>query len=564
MTNDAKDTCAVREARFPESITQLRSFLGACNVYLRFVKDYSKIASPLSDMLQKNGGNDRHNPTEEQLSSFEELKARLTAPPILALPKANRPYMIDTDASAYAIGAVLLQQQDENYPTSWATVGYWSKTLTKEQLKYSATECECYAVVCATLTLRLYIESTKFVVHTAHNALRWMMTTNDPQGRLMRWRLRLMEFDYEIVYHPGRVHTVPDALSRLIREDGAEESETIDEEIPSFGDQHQVQPESTHSMQVVTSARSGKAPSTGVANAEHQGQTTPSEIGRGEDDTVTGPAPADLPSERECLPRTTPLVRPYRHSSPPASSSWNDTSLIALPDETPEVDDTDDLLFDLQRLVRKRQQGGAPQSDKFLPTPLSKQEIMREQKLDDFGQAVHTTQLGRKGNLYFEDEDGMLCRRHPRDQTMIQAVLPSSLRHRLLRLAHQTPTAGHPGQTRLDRRLQRSYYWPHMAADTSETIRECTPCAKNRLRLLRKASEMKLFPATAPLDSVAIDILGPLPKIARGYIFMLVIFDRFTKLTQVVPLKRITAYDVAVAFVEIGVQVWCASDIAIR
>ena len=133
---------------------------------------------------------------------------------------------------------------------------------------------------------------------------------------------------------------------------------------------------------------------------------------------------------------------------------------------------------------------------------------------------------------------------------MIQAVLPSSLRHRLLRLAHHNPIAGHPGQTRLHRRLQRSYFWPQMAADISTPVRECTPCANNRLRLLRKASEMKLFLATAPLDSVAIDILGPLPKSARGYIFMLVISDRFTKLTQVVPLKRITVYDVAVAFVE--------------
>ena len=131
VANDARATCAVREATFPESITQLRSFLGACNVYRRFVKDYSKIASPISDMLRKNGGNDWHNPTEEQICSFEELDARPTAPPILSLPKANRPYMIDTDASAHAIGAVLLQQQDDNDPTSWATVGYWSKTLTK-------------------------------------------------------------------------------------------------------------------------------------------------------------------------------------------------------------------------------------------------------------------------------------------------------------------------------------------------------------------------------------------------------------------------------------------------
>ena len=83
-------------------------------------------------MQRKNAGNDWHNPTEEQLRSFEGLKAQLTAPPILALPKTNRPYMIDTDASAYAIGAVILQLQDEEDSTLWATVGYWSKTLTKE------------------------------------------------------------------------------------------------------------------------------------------------------------------------------------------------------------------------------------------------------------------------------------------------------------------------------------------------------------------------------------------------------------------------------------------------
>ena len=149
----------------------------------------------------------------------------------------------------------------------------------------------------------------------------------------MRWRLRLMEFDYEIVYRPGRVHQVPDALSRLLREGGAKDAATIDEEISSFGDPRQVQPEPAHSVQVVTRARSGKAPSIGVAKAAYKRHTAPSEIGPGGEGTAPEPVPV-LPSEREYLPRTTPLVRPHRVSSLPASSSWNETSLIALPDET--------------------------------------------------------------------------------------------------------------------------------------------------------------------------------------------------------------------------------------
>ena len=121
-----------------------------------------------------------------------------------------------------------------------------------------------------------------------------------------------------------------------------------------------------------------------------------------------------LPSERKYLPRTIPLVRPPGVSSLPASTAWNKTSLIALPGEEPEFDDADHLLLDVQRLVRERQSCGAPQSEEVLPTPLSKEEIVQEQKLDEFCQSVHTTQLSRNGTLYFEDEDGMLFRWHPR------------------------------------------------------------------------------------------------------------------------------------------------------
>ena len=94
--------------------------------------------------------------------------------------------MIDYDSSAYAVGAVLLQQQDEADEKKWATVGFYSKTLTKEQRNYSATERECYAVIWAVITLRPYLEGTEFKVRSDHNALKWMLTLNDPTGRLMR------------------------------------------------------------------------------------------------------------------------------------------------------------------------------------------------------------------------------------------------------------------------------------------------------------------------------------------------------------------------------------------
>ena len=116
---------AFEHAVFPKNITQLRSLLGAANVYRRFIKDFSKIAKPLTSMTQKEAKPDWNTPTDEQLRSFNDLKQRLVHPPVLALPKPDRPFLIDTDASAYQLGAALLQQQDENNPNEYVPVGHW-------------------------------------------------------------------------------------------------------------------------------------------------------------------------------------------------------------------------------------------------------------------------------------------------------------------------------------------------------------------------------------------------------------------------------------------------------
>ena len=149
-------------------------------------------------MLQKDPEPAWENPTDEQTKVVETLKSRLISPPILALPKAGRPYMIDTDASAYQLGATLLQQKDENRPKDWVPIEYSSKTLTDTDRDYSTTECECSSVVCSVTTLSPYIEGLTFTVRTDHDALRWLMKISDSTGRLMRWRLRLSVFDFTV------------------------------------------------------------------------------------------------------------------------------------------------------------------------------------------------------------------------------------------------------------------------------------------------------------------------------------------------------------------------------
>ena len=168
--------------------------------------------------------------------------------------------------------------------------------------------------------------------------------------------------------------------------------------------------------------------------------------------------------------------------------------------------------------------------------------------MDDFCQTVLARQSESRDSAFFEDYHGVLKRRHPFDPDIVQVVVSRTLRAWLLRLCHNPAIAGHPGQNRMYYALRCQYYWPNLTADVAATVRGCQTCATNRVKLRKHLNRLRLFPATRPLESLAIDILGPLPKTKARKRFLLVNTDRFSKLTQVVALCSMTAYTVATAF----------------
>ena len=226
---DRTHTTALREAKHPRTQTELRSFLGLCNVYRRFVHDYTKIASPLNELLKKGTSVTLPEFNDEQAQAFRTLIDAVTNPPVLALPQPDLPYTVDTDASDYQVGATLFQthQDGERKP-----IGYWSRTLKPAEKNYSTPEKECLAVVWALTTLRPYLQGVQFTVYSDQASLRWLMTIAEPSGRLMRWRLRLSEFDFVVLYKKGKINTQADALSRLPT--SGDTTSEIDDEIPCF------------------------------------------------------------------------------------------------------------------------------------------------------------------------------------------------------------------------------------------------------------------------------------------------------------------------------------------
>ncbi|KAK1697185.1 hypothetical protein QYE76_013882 [Lolium multiflorum] len=182
---------AIEKMPYPRDVKGIRSILGHAGFYRRFIKDFSKISKPLTNLLQKD-------------------KA-LTTAPIVEPPDWNLPFEIMCDASDFAVGAVLGQRVDKKLNV----IHYASKTLDAAQRNYATTEKELLAVVFACDKFRSYIVDSKVTVHTDHAAIRYLMEKKDAKPRLIRWVLLLKEFDLHIVDRKGDDNPVADNLSRL-------------------------------------------------------------------------------------------------------------------------------------------------------------------------------------------------------------------------------------------------------------------------------------------------------------------------------------------------------------
>ncbi|GJU83767.1 reverse transcriptase domain-containing protein [Tanacetum coccineum] len=180
----------------PTNIKSIRSFLGHAGFYRRFIKDFLKIARPLTKLLEKD------TPFEfddECRRAFESLKEKLTCAPVIVSPNWNLPFELMCDASDFAIGAVLGQKDGKNFHPIY----FASKTLNSAQQKYTVTEKELMAVVFAFDKFRSYLILSKTIVHTDHSALRHLFKKQDAKPRVIRWILLLQEFDIEIKDRKG-------------------------------------------------------------------------------------------------------------------------------------------------------------------------------------------------------------------------------------------------------------------------------------------------------------------------------------------------------------------------
>ncbi|KAK2578589.1 hypothetical protein KPH14_000923 [Odynerus spinipes] len=180
IKTDPSKISAVRDWPIPKEKSQVRSFIGLCTNYRKFVKSFSSIAKPLHRLTEDKAS---FLWTEECQQAFEQLKKCLAELPVLAYPLTNSEFILDTEASNFAMGAVLYRK-------------------------------ELLAIVKSIEHFHHYLYGRSFTVRTDHAALRWLLSFKKLEGQIARWIERLQGYDFKIEHRPGRIHSNANALSR--------------------------------------------------------------------------------------------------------------------------------------------------------------------------------------------------------------------------------------------------------------------------------------------------------------------------------------------------------------
>ena len=461
---DPSKVSAVANWIAPSTIKGVREFLGFTGYYRRFVPDYSTVAQPLVRLLGKDC---KFKWTDACQDAFKALRALLIKAPVLAFPKEDLPYIVDTDASDYGIGGVLSQCIEGTEHV----IAYYSKSLNPAQQKYCTTRRELLAVVATLDHFKGYVWGPKFMVRTDHAALVWLKNLKNIQGMLARWLAKLQQFHFDIIHRPGAQHGNADGLSRCPQCD-----------------------------------RGACAPNINIDTSDPEQPYASSCIGSSLDSELI-----PLESGETCMAAV--MITQSDNSKLITAAQMTDSDIT---------------------IVRNWFIAG-----KF------------PARTQDFAPASHDLKsywVGRKS--LFLDDKSILWRNRSDTSSRAQLVVPRSLRDTIFNDSHHTTYGGHFGITHTHSKLQLHYFWPGMSDFVRDRISACHKCVARKSPVNRH-HPMGHVPVSGKFERVAMDLLDVSVISSKGYKYILVVCDYFTKYTEAYPLKDKTARSVVDALMDV-------------
>jgi len=509
---------AIVDWPLPRSVTDVRSFLGFAGFYRRFIKGYSKITVPLTDLL-KGDGKDDFQLNSDAIAAFQELKQRFQEAPILVHFNPDAPLRLETDASGFAIGAILAQLLLDR----WHPVAYMSRKLSPVELRYTTPDTELLAIQEAFRTWRHYLAYSTHPVRVITDHLNHKYLASKPKltSRQVTALDELCPFNFTIQYRPGLANPA-DSLSRRpdhFNEEAAAQAKAS--QLPLF-----LAKFAENEQRESHSASQNTQPTLQLLK--------PRSIA-GEERSDTHAARCEVafckrrsPQPAELGPATKQLVR------------WSTTArLLAVRRVSAKSSPITDGLG-----------SGGPAG---VPTIL--EALLEAQQRDAF--------VAHQLELLASDSEAATQRRGPWEVDTSGLLLykgriyvPGGLRKELLLLVHDDLAAGHHGVSKTLHRLATQYYWQGMKKQVKDHVGTCLNCQVSKPRLHRPYGELAALPVPdRPFQEISMDFITGLPPISvygnKVYDSILVIVDRFSKYAIYEPVsKQITSDGLATIFLD--------------
>lgn len=460
---------AIEKYPLPKTIKQIKQFLGLIGYYRKFIPDFARLTKPLTNCLKKRN---KINIDSNYINCFENCKKLLTNDPILQYPDFSKDFILTTDASNYAIGAVLSQGPIG----SDKPICYASRTLNDSECNYSTIEKELLAIVWATKYFRPYLFGRKFKILTDHKPLQWVMNLKEPNAKLTRWRLKLSEYDFSIIYKKGECNLNADALSRI---------EIYNEEANSMIVNPTERPHSPSESIATTISNSE-----GTKTAPSPGSSTVSANTKSSEDLLPGSSTVHTSQEDPILeiPITDEPLNKYKRQlsisvvgdirNKPIVTKLFDTYIRTCV-QVSESNLEQDIINVIKEFI-----------DPKMKTALKIDPPQAMYKIIPILQNVFRSSSMKLvvSKLQLEDISDYL-----KQQNIISNYHDGKTNHR--------------GITECFLAISRRYYWPKMREHISKFVNECEMCGQAKYDRNPIRQEFKVVPpATKPLEIVHMDL----------------------------------------------------------
>ena len=214
IRTDPKKVEDVMNMKPCRNVKDVQTFMGMANYYSRFVPNFHEISLPIQDLTRKGV---KFRWAQEQQAAFDEIKRKLSTAPVLAYPRDDCKYVLDTDASDYALGAVLSQLQPDGCTGALVErpIAYFSRKFSDTEAHYCARRRELLAIVRSVQHFDPYIRGQDIIIRTDHASLRYIKTTKELPSQMHRWAMIMEDYTYTIEVRKGTLHANADAMSRM-------------------------------------------------------------------------------------------------------------------------------------------------------------------------------------------------------------------------------------------------------------------------------------------------------------------------------------------------------------